>query len=216
MSSPTDSVQPPRAAVWLVTLFSPAGNEPIAGDLLEEFSRLASEKGITHARHWYWRQAITSIPYLLAAGFRGAPWTVAAIVTGVFLLRWFVSVSSGKAIHGAIDSVLSRNLLYERDPEAYLFWLTTSLFVVRLIVNVLAGAVVAVTAKGREMTATVTLGLAGIVLAIHATVLTIATTGDSGVMWTLPHTFAFSIAIVVAGAVVRMYRARAATLRPVP
>ena len=216
MSSQTDSVQPSRTAVWLVTLFSPAADEEsIPGDLFEEFSHLASEKGIAYARRWYWRQTVRSIPYLFAAGFRTAPWTITAIVTGAFLLRWLVSVSSNPTINGAIDSVLSKYRIYEHDPQAYVFWLTSSMLTVRLILNALVGALVAVAAKGREMTATMTLGLVGIVLATHATVLTVAKTGDYGVVWTLPHTFAFSIAIVVAGAIVRTYRARAATLRAV-
>ena len=41
MSSQTDSVQPPRIAVWLVSLFTPVGDvESIQGDLLEEFTLL--------------------------------------------------------------------------------------------------------------------------------------------------------------------------------
>jgi hypothetical protein len=165
MSSQEDSVQPPRMAVWLVTLFSPAGDaESIPGDLLEEFSRLASDEGIDYARLWYWRQAVRTIPYLVAAGFRTAPWTIAAVVTGGFLLRWFVSASSNAAINGAVDAALSR---YEHDRYAYLFWLTSSMLAVRLVLNVLVGVLVAVAAKGREMTAAMILGLAGMVLAIR-------------------------------------------------
>ena len=38
--------QPPRIAVWLLTLFTPAEvEESIMGDLLEEFSGLAIESG---------------------------------------------------------------------------------------------------------------------------------------------------------------------------
>ena len=214
MSSQADSVQPSRIAVWLVTLFGPAADgESITGDLFEEFSHLASEKGIVHARRWYWRQTVKSIPHLLAAGFRTAPWTITAVVTGAFLLRWFLSVLSSPAINGAIDAVLSRYRVYEHDPQYYVFWLTSSVLIVRLIVNALFGALVAAAGEGRGMTATVTLGLGGILLAIHATLLTVAKTGDYGVAWTLPHTFAFSIAIVVAGAIVRTYRTRATTPR---
>jgi hypothetical protein len=216
MSSQANSVQPSRTAVWLVTLFSPTTDgESIPGDLFEEFSHLASEKGIAHARRWYWRQTAKSIPHLFAAGFRTAPWTIIAVVTGAFLLRWFVSGLSRPAINGAIDDVLSRYLVYEDDPQAYIFWLTSSVLTVRLTVNALVGALVALVAKGQEMTATMTLGFVGMMLAIQAVLLTVAKTGDYGVMWTLPHTFAFSIAIVVAGAIVRTYRARASTRRAV-
>jgi hypothetical protein len=75
----------------------------------------------------------------------------------------------------------------------------------------LAGGFVAVIAKGREVTATMTLALAGSVLAIQATLLTVTKTGDYGVLWTLPHTFAFSIAVIVAGVIVRILRSAAAT-----
>jgi hypothetical protein len=85
------------------------------------------------------------------------------------------------------------------------------MLIVRLVVNTLVGGLVAVVARGREMTATITLGLAGDILAIHAALLTVAKTGDHGVLWTLPHTFAFSIAIVAAGAIVRMRRSAGTT-----
>jgi hypothetical protein len=43
MSSQRDIVQPPRIAVWLITLFTQAGEaESILGDLLEEFSDVCS------------------------------------------------------------------------------------------------------------------------------------------------------------------------------
>jgi hypothetical protein len=216
MSSQTDSVQPPRIAVWLVSLFAPVGDvESIQGDLLEEFSQLASEKGIASARRWYWRQTIRTTAHLLGAGFRTAPSTISAVVTGGFLLRWFICWLSDPTINRAIDAALDRYRLYEHDPQAYIFWLTSSMLVVRLIVNALIGILVAVVAKGREMTATMILGLIGVVLAFQAALLTVAKTGDFGVLWTLPHTFAFSITIAVAGATVRTYRSAATSRRAI-
>ena len=212
MNSQRDVVQPPRIAVWLVTLFTPAGDaESIPGDLLEEFSDLASKSGVAFARRWYWRQTVKTIAHLVSAGFRTAPWTITAAVVGGFLLRWFVSRLSDPAIKGAIDAVLDRYRVYQHDPHAYIFWLTNSMLIIRLIVNTLVGGFVAMAAKGREMTATVMLGLVGDVLAIHATFLTVSKTGDRGVLWTLLHTFAFSIAIVVAGAIVRTRRSAGRT-----
>src|SRR5687768_15483442 len=108
MSSRPDVIQPPRLAVWLITLFTPNGKaEFILGDLLEELSQLASKSGIACARRWYWRQTVKTIPHLVAAGFRTAPWTITAVVVGGFLLRWFVSRLFDPAIHGAIHSVLA-------------------------------------------------------------------------------------------------------------
>jgi putative ABC transport system permease protein len=53
---------PPRLARWLLerTLDS-ASAEAICGDLAEEFDARAKTRGIAHARHWYWRQAIASM-----------------------------------------------------------------------------------------------------------------------------------------------------------
>ena len=46
-------VQPPRFAVWLVNLFTPCEqSDSILGDLLEEFSGLASKSGMAFARRW--------------------------------------------------------------------------------------------------------------------------------------------------------------------
>ncbi len=44
---------PPRAATWLLRHFG-RGNEPLAGDPLDEF-----RDGRT--AHWYWRQVMTAI-----------------------------------------------------------------------------------------------------------------------------------------------------------
>ncbi len=55
-------VQPPRIAVWLVDLFTPDKQaESIPGDLLEEFSDLASKSGVAFARRWYWRHSVKTI-----------------------------------------------------------------------------------------------------------------------------------------------------------
>jgi hypothetical protein len=53
MTFQAEFVQPPRIAVWLVNLFTPAEEaESILGDLLEEFSHLASKSGVAFARSW--------------------------------------------------------------------------------------------------------------------------------------------------------------------
>lgn len=212
MSSQKDAVLPSRFATWLVGLFSPAGvEESILGDLLEEFSLVASKSCVPFARRWYWRQTVKTIVSLAGAGFRTAPWTITAVVAGGFLLRWFGSRLSDPVINGAIGAVLDRYRVYEQDPSAHIFWLSSSMLIVRLVENALVGSLVAVVAKGREMTATLMLGLLGDVLAIQAALLTVAKTGDYGVLWTLPHTFAFSIAIVAAGAIVRTCRSSPTT-----
>jgi hypothetical protein len=214
MSSQRDFVLPPRLAVWLVSLFAPTGEaESMVGDLLEEFSQLASRVGLSVARRWYWRQTVKTILSLLLAGFRSAPRTITAVVIGGFLLRWFVSWWSNPVMNRAIEAVLEKYQVYEHDPHVYLFWLTHTFLFERLLANVLIGVFVAFTAKGREMTATVMLGLVSAVLAVQSVWRGMARTGDQGLLGTLPWSFAFYLALVVGGAIVRILRLRT-TIRP--
>ena len=92
MTSQSHFVQPPRFAVWLLTLFAPDKEaESILGDLLEEFTLLASKSGVPFARRWYWRQTLKTIFQLAVLGFRTAPWLTAAAVIGGFFLRGVVA-----------------------------------------------------------------------------------------------------------------------------
>lgn len=187
--------RPPRFAAWLIRIFSPPGSpEAVAGDPS--------------------RQALRTIPYLLAEGFRTAPWTIAALVTAAFLLRWYVSMITGAAINDALDAALTRLHMYDADdPRPYLFWLTTSMLLIRWIQNALVGAALAAIAKGREMVATISLAAAGIVLAVPSIGVAVARTGDFGVLRTLSHALLFSVTIVLAGALVKTLRSRATTAR---
>jgi hypothetical protein len=131
------------------------------------------------------------------------------MVTGAFLVRWWVSMHTSSAL-----SPLLTRLLYPYgadDPRAYLFWLTTSMLFIRCIENALVGLLVAAIANGREMVVTIGLALLGIALAIPSIGITIARTGDFGVLRTLPHTLLFSVTIVATGALVRTFRIRANT-----
>ena len=212
MSSQGDFIQPSRMAVWLASLCAPTREaESMVGDLLEEFSQLASRSGASFARRWYWRQTVKTIPSLLIAGFRSAPWTIIAVVIGGFLLRWFVSWWSNPVVNRAIETVLERYQVYEYDPRLYIFWLTRTFLLEHLLINMCIGVLVAFAAKGREMTATVMLGLLGDVLAVQATAMAVARTGDQGLLWTIPWSFAFSMALVVGGAMVRTLRLRTTT-----
>lgn len=131
------------------------------------------------------------------------------MVTGAFLVRWWVSMHTSPAL----SSLLTR-LLYPNDaddPRAYLFWLTTSMLFIRWIENALIGLLIAAIATGREMVVTIGLALLGVALAIPSIGITIARTGDFGVLRTLPHTLLFAVTIVAAGALVRTFRIRANT-----
>jgi hypothetical protein len=81
-------VRPRRIAGWFVDLFIPneqAGSIP--GELLEEFSNVASKSGLASARRWYWRQSAKTI--LIGTGFREASWLMIGTVLGGFLLLEF-------------------------------------------------------------------------------------------------------------------------------
>lgn len=223
MTPQADFVQPPRIAVWLVTLFAPAEEaESILGDLLEEFSHLASKSGVAFARRWYWRQTVKTIAHLAGSGFRVAPWSTVAAVAGGFLLIRFGLLFYGQAM----EAVLDRYRVYEylsdlgrQQPSlnvaAYMFWITRGMLIGRVLVETLAGGIVAVAAKGREMTATMALGLFLSALGVTGCLMMVARTGDYEFLflWALPAVFADSIAIVVGGAIVRTRRS-AATTRP--
>lgn len=79
MNSP--NYQPPGVAIWLVDLLIPeAQKESVKGDLLEEFSDLATKFGESSARSWYWRHSTKTIARLM---FR-TPWVVANAVFGAY------------------------------------------------------------------------------------------------------------------------------------
>jgi len=83
MMSKATFIRPPRVAVWLVDLFTPNKQaESIPGDLLEEFSELASKSGDAFARRWYWRQSVKTVAHLIVTGFLVMPWLTAGTVVG--------------------------------------------------------------------------------------------------------------------------------------
>lgn len=195
MKSRADFVQPPRIAAWLVNLFTPVEEaESISGDLLEEFSQLASQSGGTAARSWYWRQSAKTITHL-AAGFRVAPVSIVAVIFGGFLLRHFVSLLPERAIFAVLH----------RYPDGIAMG--------HVIASMFVGCVVAWLAKGREMVATMTLGLVLCAMTV-ASLLLWAARGNDVTTWIwLPWEGADWLAIVVGGLIVRTLRP-SAPIRP--
>ena len=210
MTSQAYFVQPPRIAVWLVNLFTTAEEtESILGDLLEEFSHIASKSGVAFARRWYWRQTVKTVVHLVGIGFRVAPWSTTAAVVGGFLLLGFVS----RLPEPAIFAVLHRYRVFDHHFNAYVFFATDGILIGRVIASMFVGYVVALAAKGREMVATMTLGLIIDVLV-----------GAGYLGWVAEHwpdyafllppllaQFASSITIIIGGAIVRTRRSAAAT-----
>ncbi|MFZ0745581.1 MAG: permease prefix domain 2-containing transporter [Terracidiphilus sp.] len=209
MTLELNSVEPPRLAVWLISLFVLAEEaESIQGDLLEEFSLIASKSGTPFARRWHWRQAIKTVPQLAGAGFRSAPWLTSAAIVGGFLLRKLLGPLVGPAVFG----VLERYQVFEHHFNTYLFFASTGMDIAHVITFLFVGFMVALAARGREMLATMSLGLLYAAMALVASVYVVAKTGDAAYLWRLTWYFADPFAIVIAGAIIRSHR-NAATAR---
>jgi hypothetical protein len=195
--------QPPRTAVWLVDLFTPAQQaESIQGDLLEEFSLLVCKSGVASARTWYWRQTMKTVPQLAAVGFRTAPWMTVAAVVGGFLLRNAV----GRLVAPAIFAVLEKYQIPEHHFSTYKFFASTGIDIGFLITFLFIGFVVALASRQREMVATITLGLIYGLMAVVAFIYQVAATGHGAFLWRFKWSFADCFVIVLAGAIVRTHR----------
>lgn len=203
MTSQAHSVQPPPIAVWLISQFALAEEESILGDLLEEFSLLASTSGVPSARNWYWRQTIKTVPRLAGFAFRSAPWITAAAVVGGFLLRKLVAPLVGKVAFAVLERY---QIFFEHHFSAYLFFATTGLDIEHLITFLLIGFIVAFVARQREIVATIILALYWAVLSVVGSTYAAIRSGDDALLWRLTWYFADSFAIVLAGAIVRMHR----------
>jgi hypothetical protein len=217
---PLASIQPPRLAVWLVDLFnSDKEADPIRGDLLEEFSPLVSKSGVAGARSWYWRQAAKTIAHLVGIAFRVAPLRIpGAVLLGLVLLR-----AGFRLWEQLIMAVLARYRFPDVPRTALVtLWVPLAIQIGCVIVAMSVGCVVALAVKGAEMVTTMTLAPAFYVV-----------TGVGHVMWVAmrlpefsffwpqeivvyvvyfaPHLALFtSIAIVMAGVVIRTCRSSAA------
>jgi hypothetical protein len=206
------SVEPPRTATWLVSLFTLAGeSESILGDLLEEFSYLASNSGAAFARRWYWRQALKTIAHLIPTAFRVAPWSTTAGVIGGFLTRGLLARLPGRTIFAVIE----RYQVYQYHFKTYVFFASTGIDIGIFITFLFAGCIVALVAKGTEMAAAMVLSLIFGAMAVVGLVgfqYVVGRTGYLESLWMLKWYFADSLAIVIGAAIVRTRRSNARTL----
>ena len=208
----------PRIASWLVDLFSPGEDaESIPGDLLEEFSDLAAKSGVASARRWYWRQSAKTIAHLIGSGFRVAPWSIVGTVLVGYLLLVFGDSLAEEAIVGVIHLRRHHVTPYYNQTQlaTYVLWLNTSILIGRLLMSLIIGCFVALAAKGREMAATITLGLVvGASLGVFFLVGVLRHWPQNAYLLPfLVDQFAHSIAIVIGGIIVRESRL-AMTRRP--
>lgn len=202
-------VQPPRLAVWLITLFAPPQEgESILGDLLEEFSTLAATSGLSAARSWYWRQVTKTVVHLFGAELRAEPWLM---VLAVFAGFWSVGFATRWSQH-AIQAFLNAHQFYEWHPGAYLFWLKFPLQIGRIVLCTAIGAGVALAAKRVEMAAAI--GLASVQLVLFgAGTFYLMATSRVWFHWflgMLPWNCLTAVAIVSGGAMVKARRSASA------
>jgi hypothetical protein len=216
MMSQEFSVQPPRIATWLIGLFTcDKEAEAIPGDLLEEFSHLASKSGVAIARRWYWRQTGKTITHLAGGAFRSAPRFMAAVVVGGFLLHGFLHTLPGKVLSEVTDRYLA---FWSSHFQAYM-WVLNGMMIAHLMASLLVGCMVALAAKGKEMVATVTLalvycGMGGVAL-VGAAWVWVATHRPMNVAWLLWAGWD-PFAIIMGGLIVRICRARGRDSLPKP
>ena len=208
MTSQSHVVQPPRLAMWLLTLFAlDDAAEHILGDLLEEFTRLASNSGVPFARRWYWRQTLKTVFQLAALAFRTAPWLTTAAVAGGVFLRKLVA----RRVEPTIFAVLERYQVYQHHFSAYVFFASTGIDIGHLITFLLIGFVVAFVARGREMVATMSLSFFWGALTVASFPAVVMQSGYGTALSRGMVYFADSLAIVIAGTIVRTHRLSAAT-----
>jgi hypothetical protein len=203
MMSEAYRIQPPRVAAWLVELFTPNEEaESLQGDLLEEFLDLASKSGVPYARHWYWLQSMKAVAYLILTGIRLAPFRLAGAVLIGFLLILFGLGLPGRAIVSVLCSIPVHADYY----ELWMVWVPLALGMVRMVMSFFIGCIVAVAAKGREMIATIALGL---LYSLDMVIFVGMPRHENGFMQAVLITvFAGSISIAAGGLAVRKVRSR--------
>ncbi len=152
----SSSVQPPIIAVRLIDLFVPeTQHESVKGDLLEEFSDLATRFGDSSARRWYWKHSTKTIASLM---FR-MPWVVALVVLSGFII-----------LLNVVDLVMADKIVEDRAQLAtslgrpMLWFLLGSM----VISSVTPSWVLAMIAKGKEIVATSLFALMFVLSAIAA------------------------------------------------
>jgi hypothetical protein len=205
-------VQPPSVAAWLVDLFTPQEYaESITGDLLEEFSALASKSGVALARRWYWRQSAKTVVGLIGTGFRAAPWSMVGTVLAGFLLLEYATTLPERAIVAVIH-LRNHHVTPFYDSKglaSHLFWLNNGILIGRLLISLIIGCFVAVAAKGREMVAAMTVGFVSVVITVMIFGVLVAKhqpVDPTFLPTILIHQFAGSCMIVIGGVIVRESR----------
>lgn len=132
---------------------------PLLGDLREEFSTLASRRGLRPARFWYWRQVAKTVPNLLYAELLLDSWQILAGLIAGLVLLWLAN----------IPIAVTWNYYPSHWPEPLrLLWLVCFPIAALIVPPMLSGYVVGWASKGRGMIVTILLSF--VVLAARVTV----------------------------------------------
>ena len=194
-----DLVQPPRIAAWLVNLFVPAGEaELILGDLLEEFTQIASRAGVIPAQHWYWRQSVKTISHLTGSAFRTAPLLISAAIVGGLLLRRAVSGLPELAILTAFYRVF--------ENHSFFLFVFAGITIGQVIASMFVGCMVALATKDREMVATMSLGLIFCAITVNKWVWTTSGHHAFSILFQAFWSFADWVGFLMGGVIVRTRR----------
>jgi hypothetical protein len=200
-------IRPPLVASWLVSLFASAKDETLQGDLLEEFSQLASNSGASVAQRWYWRQTLQSVVHLFLSEFRAAPWSTVAIVVAGFFLSKILFPLPEKAIFAVIE----KYRIFDHHFDLYVFFASDGIAISHVITSMLVGCSVALAARRKEMIATGALALMFCGMTAIASLVWIAR-GNTSMLWSiLPWNFADWIAMLVGAAFIRSRRSASRT-----
>ena len=215
-------VQPPRIAVWLIELFASEKQvEPIHGDLLEDFSVIASRSGMPAARRWYWKQSLKSVAHLIWTGYRTAPWLIPLAIAGICVLRLTLNLPT-RVVCGIVFSIPG---YYKTHLIPWTFWVNYGVAVGTLVWEMLVGCSIGLVARGKEIVATATLGVVGIAIFTIPHLIWFAwyvahwpssyarPSGSPAFtlgMVALINTFGHSIMPVIGGVIVRRFRLTAA------
>lgn len=205
MNSRPKPDQPPQLGTWLLNLFAlPGERDLIIGDLLEEYSQLASQSGSPVARRWYWRQIFKSLPHLFTSAFLKAPWTTAAAIVAGFVFRRLI----GRLPEVAIFFLIDRLQIYEHHFTTYRFLASTGIDIGHLITFLLVGFLVALVARRREVAPAIVLGLIFAGMAVIASVSHVIRSDDYAYLWRLSWYFSDALAVIVGAVTVRTLRSK--------
>jgi hypothetical protein len=196
-----------------LNLFTPYEQaESIPGDLLEEFLDLALKSEGAFARRWYWRQSVKTIGHLIGSGFRSAPWRIiSAVLIGRLLLPYGFTLPEKVIVAFLHVFPVYPNYDHKNVYALWMFWVPLAIHIVWAIAPIIVGCIVGVVAKGREMIATMMLGLSFLVLRLLAIIV-----NRPGRTLTRPDILlGFIVAFIIGGVIVREIRS-ALSRRPSP